>query len=422
VDADIKGAFDNIDHDYLLATIGNFPARELVKQWLKAGVVDAGVFNPTETGTPQGGVISPLLANIALHGMEETVGMRFNKQGESTGKRAVVRYADDFVVFCESQEDAEYVRQHVLPAWLAKRGLTLSPEKTKVVHLTDGFDFLGFTIRHYRVAAQRTGYKLLITPSKERMNAIRKQLRDEWHTLIGQPLDVVMKRLNPVIRGQANYFRHVVAKRSFNKLDHYMWQKARRWARRTHPNKSTKWRTERYWGQLNKQRKDRWVFGNKDSGSYLQRYSWVKIERHVMTKGTASKDDPQLRSYFAERSKRAMDLMPRERANIGRRTNGVCLVCHQPFGNDEEVQVHHVLPRSQGGADSIANKALLHLYCHQQITGREDEYARLLRDYERLKFVTAETGRTLTPSEAAREAYGYDDMVNGRITDRSTPV
>ena len=126
VDADIKGAFDNINHDFLLRIIGTFPARELVRQWLKAGVMVDGVFYDTPLGTPQGGVISPLLLNIALHGMEAALGIRFNAKGETLGNRVVVRYADDFVVFCGSQDDALLVKDVILPKWLAERSLTLS--------------------------------------------------------------------------------------------------------------------------------------------------------------------------------------------------------------------------------------------------------------------------------------------------------
>src|SRR5256714_2152340 len=146
LDADIKGAFDNISHDYLLRAIGPVPGKELIKQWLKAGYVEQEMFHATERGTPQGGVVSPLLANIALHGMEEAIGVKYNCRGELIGNRAVVRYADDFVCFCETKEDAQQV-QSILTDWLKERGLTLSEEKTRIVHLTEGFDFLSF-VRH----------------------------------------------------------------------------------------------------------------------------------------------------------------------------------------------------------------------------------------------------------------------------------
>jgi RNA-directed DNA polymerase len=263
VDADIEGAFDHIDHAYLLRTIGNFPARELVRQWLKAGYVDGKVFHPTEEGTPQGGVISPLLANIALHGMEKALGIERNERGWTRSPRIVVRYADDFVVFCETQEDAEEVRAHILPAWLAERGLTLSLEKTRIVHLREGFDFLGFNIKRYEVASRPTGQVLLIKPSKASMSAMRKRLRTEWLALRGHNVGAVIKRLNPIIRGQANYFRAAVASRAFGALDHYLWQRQDRYVKRSHPTKSKTWQHYQYWGRFNAKRTDNWVFGDK---------------------------------------------------------------------------------------------------------------------------------------------------------------
>jgi RNA-directed DNA polymerase len=146
LDADIKSAFDNISHDYLMRVIGPAPGKELIKQWLKAGYIEQEEFHATEQGTPQGGVISPVLLNVALHGMEQAIGVKYNCRGELIGKRALVRYADDLVCFCETWEDAERV-QGILSEWLKEPGLTLSQEKTRIVHLSEGFDFLGF-VRH----------------------------------------------------------------------------------------------------------------------------------------------------------------------------------------------------------------------------------------------------------------------------------
>jgi RNA-directed DNA polymerase len=263
VDADIKGAFDNINHDLLLRTIGQAPGRELLRQWLKAGVMEDGVFHETPRGTPQGGVISPLLLNIALHGMEAALGVSYDRRGRRVGKRAVVRYADDFVVFCQSREDALRVKEEILPEWLADRGLTLAEEKTRLVHLRQGFDFLGFNVRHYRNArTSRTGYKLLIRPSKKSVNGVREDLREAWRGLKGQSVSAVLWRLNPIVRGWANYFRVGVASETFGKLDRWMHHRATRYVRSTHPCKPWRWARDRYWGKLNPERDDRWVFGN----------------------------------------------------------------------------------------------------------------------------------------------------------------
>ena len=180
LDADIRGAFDTISHEHLLKSIGAVPGRELIKQWLKAGYVEEGMFHETEHGTPQGGVVSPLLANIALHGMEEAIGVKYDYRGQLISKRAVVRYADDFVCFCETKQDAEQV-QKILVEWLKERGLTLSEEKTRIVHLTEGFDFLGFNVRHYPAPqTSRTGWKLLIKPSKESVQDVQRKIKDQW--------------------------------------------------------------------------------------------------------------------------------------------------------------------------------------------------------------------------------------------------
>lgn len=217
LDADIKGAFDNISHDYLVKTIGPAPGRELIKQWLKAGYIEKEMFNATEQGTPQGGVISPLLANIALHGMEEAIGVTYNSKGIISGKRAVVRYADDFVCFCETKEDAEQV-QNILVDWLKERGLALSEEKTHIVHLTEGFRFLGFDIRHYPAPqTAHSGWKLLIKPSKESIQKVQEKLKELWAEAQGTNVQAVLRKLNPVIRGWATYFRTVVSKEIFKK-------------------------------------------------------------------------------------------------------------------------------------------------------------------------------------------------------------
>lgn len=382
VDADIKGAFDNIRHDYLLRLIGNFAARELVKQWLKAGVMEGGVFAATETGTPQGGVISPLLANIALHGMEDALrvrrtrkdgstvvtyqGVAYNNKGESVGKRAIVRYADDFVVFCESREDAERCIQ-ILTEWLKERGLTFSPEKTRIVHLTEGFDFLGFTIKHYENAATRTGWKLLITPSRKSVQAFRDKLKPLWLSFRGKPVDVVPGTLNPIIRGWANYFRIGVASRTFRRLSEWMFDRCVWYAKRTHPAKSWHWIVNRYFGRLNLDREDRWVFGDKRTHAYLNKLIWFPVQRHVMVVGSYSPDNPALRDYWRDRQAAKAKDLPLSRQKLARRQHFLCPVCKDTLFNDEELHVRHVEPKGEGGANAYRNLQLVHLFCHRHV-------------------------------------------------------
>jgi RNA-directed DNA polymerase len=366
VDADIKGAFDNISHDFLLQAIGDCPGRDLIKQWLKAGVMDGGAFHDTPLGTPQGGVISPLLLNIALHGMEPALGVKHDRKGFIVGKRAMVRYADDFVVACESKEDAERVKNEVLPVWLAERGLALSDEKTRIVHLMDGFDFLGFNIRHYKTSLGKTGFKLLIKPSRASVIRKRKELREIWLDLRGHSLQAVLWKLNPIIRGWANYFRIGVASEVFAMMDKWMFRRTTRYTKHMHPGKSTAWQSARYWGQWNKGRKDRRVFGDKRTGHHLLKFHWFKIVRHVLIKGTASPDDASQTEYFWKRQRVNLRNLSHEDVELVYAQDFMCPVCGDSLFNGEELHHHHRTPRSEGGKDTFENRELVHLYCHQQ--------------------------------------------------------
>ena len=372
LDADIRGAFDNISHDYLLKTIGAVPGKELIKQWLKAGYVEHGAFHATEQGTPQGGVASPLLANIALHGMEEAIGVTYDYRGQLIGKRAVVRYADDFVCFCETREDAEQV-QKILVEWLKERGLALSEEKTRIVHLTEGFDFLGFNIRHYPAPqTSRTGWKLLIKPSKESVQDVQRKLKDQWDKVQGTNVPSVLTKLNPIIRGWANYFRTAVAKEIFSSLDRWMFYKADRYTRHMHPKKPKDWRHRKYWGRFQLERLDPWVFGDKQTGGHVLKFSWFPIERHVLVKGRASLDDPRLVDYWQKRQAAKAKDLTLSKQKLAKRQKGRCAECGESLFNDEELQVHHLLARSQGGKDTYSNLALVHLLCHQQIHAKTE--------------------------------------------------
>ena len=368
LDADIEGAFDDIDHEKLLEIIGAFPARELIRQWLKAGYMEEeGTLHGTETGTPQGGVISPLLANIALHGLERALGVQYDNAGTIRGPRAVVRYADDFVVFCESKEDTEAARRDVKD-WLARRGLRLSEAKTRTVHLTEGFDFLGFNIRHYRAPkTARSGYKLLIKPSKESVRKLKERLREEWMKLKGCNTIALLKKLNPILRGWANYFRIGVSKETFGALDRWMFQRCVRYVKFSHPKKSWRWCCSKYWGKFNPRRDDRWVFGDKETGGYLLRLGWMSIKRHVLVKGRASTDDPALKEYWIERQKRKIHDLPTKQKSLARTQKGLCAHCKTTLFNGEELHKHHRRAKSEGGTDGHTNLRLVHLFCHQQI-------------------------------------------------------
>ncbi|MCA1681725.1 MAG: group II intron reverse transcriptase/maturase [Actinobacteria bacterium] len=329
LDADLKSAFDKIDHNFLLERIGTFPAREQIRGWLKAGVVDRGRYSPTIEGTPQGGVISPLLLNIALQGMEEAAGVRYDSRGYvKLGCPTVITYADDFVVLCHSREQAEAVHARI-GAWLKERGLSLNKEKTRIGRINDGFDFLAFTIRRYHVQA---GTKVLTKPSRDALKKIRRRIAAELRALRGaSPLEVI-NTMNPIIRGQANYFRPGASKKAYQTLDNHLWQHLYKWARRRHPNKSRKWGVARYFGPFNPTRHNKWVYGDQETGAHLHHYAWTKIVRHVPVIGRHSPDDPALAQYWADRRrKRKPPQLAPSWQHALRNQNGQCPLCKEPL-------------------------------------------------------------------------------------------
>ena len=371
VDADIKGCFDNINHNKLLEIIGNFPKRNLIAKWLKAGYVNKNTFHPQETGTPQGSIISPLLANIALHGMETAIGVKYNYRGESRGKRVLVRYADDFTIFCETQEDALMDKKQIND-WLKTRGLMLSEEKTRIVHITEGFDFLGFNIRQYKVKNTKTGYKLLIKPSKEYVKKCKQDIREVFLDNIGNTIDNLIGKINPIIRGKANYMNKVVSSRTFSHLDSYLFIRQSRFVKRTHPNKPKSWRVRKYWGNLSLEHPNqKWIFGNKTTGNHMLKFSWTKIERHSLVSKRNSPDDPTLNEYWekrnSKRNKAEAKKLNKRRQKIAKRQNFKCSVCGQSIFNGEPTHIHHIKPKSKGGTDDIRNLTYLHVYCHHKI-------------------------------------------------------
>jgi RNA-directed DNA polymerase len=382
LDADLTAAFDRIDHAHLLAALGGFPAKGLVERWLKAGVVDKDRFAPTEEGTPQGGVVSPLLLNVALHGMEEAAGVRYRPCGPRARRSAddspvVVRYADDLVAMCVSREQAEEVKSRLV-AWLAPRGLIFNEDKTQIVHLDEGFDFLGFNVRRYQG-------KLLIKPSKAALRRHRERLATEMLALRGSNAEAVISRLNPIIRGWSAYYRTVVASQAFAKLDNYLWMLTYKWANHSHPNKPKRWVVARYFGPFNRSRKDRWVFGDRDNGAYLLRFSWTKIVRHQLVPGTASPDDPTLAGYWAKRRQRRTPPLDGVSLGLMKTQGGRCPLCselllladREPQSPDEWEQWITVtrkvvrktaiaIERGHGTSDESAAIRLVHADCRRR--------------------------------------------------------
>jgi RNA-directed DNA polymerase len=339
LDADLAAAFDHLSHDHILACLGRFPARGLVRRWLKAGVLERGWFTPTEHGSPQGGVISPLLMNVALHGMEAAAGVRYRLTGAQAGQTepdspVLIRYADDLVALCHTREQAEQVKAR-LAAWLTSGGLAFNEDKTRIVTLADGFDFLGFNVRRYRG-------KLLIKPSAAALRRIRERLTTDMKALRGANAEAVIQRLNPIIRGWSAYYRGMVSSRAFAALDTHLWRLTHKWATYSHPNKPKGWIIARYFGAFNPSRRDRWVFGDRDSGAYLLKFAWTKIVRHQMVKGGASPDDPTLAEYWANRRRRSRPPLDRTSLGLLMAQRGRCPLCGNLLLHaDHEPQTPH---------------------------------------------------------------------------------
>lgn len=362
LDADISGCFDNIAHPPLLAKIPVFDIP--VSRWLRAGVVELGHYTETDAGTPQGGVISPLLANIALDGMERLFGNeRPDGQPIPPAKRkglnkgiSLCRYADDFVVMAPTRETLE---SYVLPRlnqFLAERGLTLSDAKTRIVHRNEGFNFLGFTIRRY-------GCTLLTLPQKEKVQCHLRTIKALLDANRQAPLERIVKLLNPVIRGWANYYRHGAAKATYYYLAHRHWQMLWQWAKRRHPHKSSHWVRHRY---FKTQGNRNWVFGS--ATATLLNPADIPITRYVKVKAHNSPYDPALRRYWTLRTKRAVGRQTHSRLKrqVLQAQEYKCGHCGVLFQPEDPIDLHHRIPRAAGGTDETENRIAVHAYCHQQ--------------------------------------------------------
>ena len=383
LDADLEAAFDRLSHDHILRSLGTFPARGLVRRWLRAGVMEDGKVTLTREGVPQGGVISPVIMNVALHGMEEAAGVRY-WEGCATlravpGTPVLVRYADDLAVLCATRAQAEQVRER-LAGWLEPRGLAFNEAKTRIVHLSQGFDFLGFSIRRY------PNGKLLTKPSKEAMRRIRERLSNEAIAMRGANADALIARLNPIITGWAAYYRIGVSKHAYGTLDAHLWRLAWKWANFSHPNKPRRWIITRHFGMFNPARQDKWVFGSRETGFYLRKFAWTKIVRHRMVAGRASPDDPALTGYWQQRRRR--DRLPVDPAtwHLLRRQRGRCPLCRglllhadrQPQSPEEWQQWHTVTRKAirKHAIDSVTDLGtpdgrvayhLIHAHCRRRI-------------------------------------------------------
>ena len=297
LEADIKGCFDNISHQWILQHIPL--SNKVLKQWLKAGYIDNKQWFPTESGTPQGGIISPTIANMVLDGLEEVINLARQRPSCNPFKIHFIRYADDFVVTASNRDYLENEIKPIISKFLAERGLELSPEKTKITHINDGFDFLGFNIRKYNG-------KCLTKPKKDSVKSILSSISEcaTSHKSVKQ--EELIRMITPKIKGWANFFYHSAAKRTFALLDHKVVKILWKWAKRRHPNKGQYWIKDKYFKTKGNKH---WVFsatGNKKNWE-LPLFSATKIIRHVKIMSYANPYDKEWERYFIERGMKQSD-------------------------------------------------------------------------------------------------------------------
>jgi len=380
LDADISKCFDRINHNTLLDKIKTYPSlRKQIKSWLKSGVMERGNFSQTNEGTPQGGVISPLLANIALHGMEDRIKQYAETlKGEKALNRqalSLIRYADDFVII---HEDINVIlkSQEIITEWLSGIGLELKPSKTKLTHTLNeyegniGFEFLGFHVQQHKVGNYRAasnghfklGFKTIIIPSKPKIKAHLAKIAEVIDTHETAPQAALISKLNPIIRGWSNYYSTVVSKETFSKCDNLTYDKLRAWARTRGKGSINK---DKYWRTVNNQN---WCFST-ENGLALNDHTATPIKRHVKVKGNVSPYNGDW-VYWGKRRGEYPET-PTKVSKLLKEQKGICSHCGLYFTSTDIVEVDHITPKSLGGKDEYKNLQLLHRHCHDTKTASD---------------------------------------------------
>jgi RNA-directed DNA polymerase len=366
-EGDIQSCFDTISHEWLLA---NIPMDStILRKWLKAGFIDRHVFNKTEEGTPQGAICSPVLARLALNGLERTLREQYPKATARSRKAKVnvIVYADDFIITGRSKALLEDEVRPVVTAFLRERGLELSREKTKITHIADGFDFLGQHVRKHH-------NRILIKPAKKNVQRFLTKVRAVIKGNQQATTEHLILQLNPMIRGWANYHRFVASKQTLREVDNALFFVLWQWAKRRHPNKPQRWIKDKYFHHIKGRR---WAFCAETIGKDGKRHTLqlfqaasIPITRYTKIKGEANPYDPAWELYFEDRLGLRMRDTLQERRKLLRLwfdQDGICPVCSQKITKESGWNLHHILRRTAGGKDIITNLVFLHPNCHRQV-------------------------------------------------------
>lgn len=416
VDCDIKGCFDNVDHGFLLSCLDDFPASSSISKWLKAGIFDNQVFADTTDGFPQGGIISPLLMNIALHGLQKALDIRLRP---NTGHvrtdfgpgRNYVRYADDFVILTKTREDA-LTCVNIVEEFMATRGLTL--KKSQIFHLTQPFIFVGFEFkfvpkhgykvdRVYRVVSldpyraefiDRSAGVILADPSPRSISSVKEKLKKIFVETRGKPASLLIKKCNAVIRGWAESKIAGTSTKTFSKLDSYLYKLCWNWAKRAHPKKTSTWIYQRYYKKpaLWQYANWKWVFHAPGTDIFMLKFRWFKVFDHIKVRGNASVDDPYLKDYWIDlQHKRFLNrpvnqLVRRIDAELITSQDYLCPVCQSQLLDGTTLHRHHIVYRALKGPDSFSNLVIMHAECHAQIHygPNKNLWTESLKDYKKL--------------------------------------
>ncbi|MDE0467322.1 MAG: group II intron reverse transcriptase/maturase [Candidatus Poribacteria bacterium] len=392
VEGDIKGCFDNINHEHIINTLLEWQvpiwATEVIMKMLKSDIFHNGEVYDNDTGTPQGGVISPLLANVALTTLDNFCEERYgNKQwkNKNTGfyvVNPIIRYADDFIIVSKSELEAKEIKREIAKHLSDKVGLTLSVEKTKITHIKHGFNFLGFNFRKYKPKgktrtpikkSKKSDYVMLIAPEKDKVKNLLRSIKDVLDKNKSATQKAIIHILNPKLRGWGMYYRFVSSKKAFAKIDHEVWLKTFWWAKRRHPNKSKGWVIRKYFSGKVKNRKA--VFKDTISNYDIFTLAYIPIKRHVLVNGNMRVYDqnPHTIEYWRKREyTNAFKQIESVRIEkLYKRQNGICDYCNKPITTtdikEREIHIHHMKPRSFGGNESYSNLKLLHSECHREL-------------------------------------------------------
>ena len=394
IEGDIKGCFDNISQDHILNTLSTWHVANnitnIIRKMLKAKLFFEDVIHDVDTGTPQGGILSPMLANVALTALDEYCQREFGivtprpkrYGGGKYTQNPIVRYADDFTIICRSESEARDIKERIATFLEDSIGLELSEEKTKITHISEGFNFLGFNIRKYISKSPGSKYhqigKLLIKPQKEKVTSFVRKIQVILNDSKTAKQASIIHMLNPMLRGFAMYYRFAVSKKAFSHIDHQVWKKLWHWAKRRHPNKFRVWIRRKYFTGT----KRRWMF-TSETGNAIIAISSIPITRFVKAKSgmRVYADDRETREYWKQRAytNALGQVYSIKVERLMKRQEGICCCCNNPITKDDiadnKVHVHHMLPRSKDGTDELNNLRLLHQDCHiltHQVLSRDE--------------------------------------------------